>query len=498
MGTSKTAGRRAAVANRVSRLKGGASIPEQDLENTQWCESEGVEIVDRYEEAGSASRYAKRERKQWPRLLADLKSGLFDIVVLWESSRGDRRLAEWVQFLDLCLEHEVLIHITNEDRTYNMSNTSDYNALAYAGIGNREESEKTSKRVGRSHRSAALAGRPVGKCPWSYRREYEFVPHPETGRQVRIIHQLPDEVKGPLTDEMADRVLSGEPLYQVAADVNKRLGVKWDGSRVREILLNPAIAGLRELHGEVVGDALWPPVLAAGDRDAAKVKFARLEAKLKDKSRLTFVDGSVKHLLTNIALCGHGGDLDWPAAITQAELAQVCGATFRCVQTKGRWSYNCRANYNLTIAEPFLDEMVQEAVLLRLSRPDAREVFVQPDVSGDVAKAQKQVATLKMRLDRFYAKAAKGELSDDGIAKIEQELLPEIAKWQKKAKPTVVTPLVEQMIDAENIRDYWASLLIPQRREVVRAIVTPVVVNVGSATNRPDHRRVKFFWNGAK
>lgn len=494
MSDVETAGRRAAIANRVSQVK-GASIPEQNAENTAWCEAEGVSIVDRYEEAGSASRYAKRDRKEWPRLLVDLRAGLFDLVVMWESARGDRKLAEWVRFLDLCLELGVLIHVTNEERTYDMVNSTDYNSLAQAGINNREESEKTSKRVRRSHRSGALHGQPRGRCPWSFRREYEFKPHPETGRQMRIIHQLPHEVHGPLTDEMADRALSNEPLSRIGKDVAARVGGRWDTRRVREVLLNPAIAGLRVLRGEIVGDALWPPVLSDGDRDAAKEKFALLEAKLKDPARLTNVDGSTKHLLTNIGVCGHGGDLDWPPAITAAEMAQVCGATFRLVKSRGRYAYDCREHHHLTIAVEYFDKMVEEAIFLRLSRPDARRVFARPDVTGEEAKSRKELAVLRRRLKGFYSQAAKGKISDVGIAAIEAELLPEITKLEKRSAPTAVTPLVGKMIEAEDVRAYWGSLLVAQRREIVRTVVTPVAVSVGSEQNRPNHRRVKFHWH---
>lgn len=496
MSSSKTAGRRAAIANRVSRVK-GASIPEQDADNTAWCEAEGIEVYDRYEEEGSASRYARRSRKEWPRLIADLQAGSFELVVLWESSRGDRKLAEWVAFLDLCLDRGVLIHVTSEDRTYDMSISSDYNQMAQAGITNREESEKTSKRMNRVVRNLARKGAPSGKLPWSYRREYEFVPDPDTGRQIRIIHQLPDEVKGPLTDEMADDALAGKPLSEIARDVQARVGGTWDGRRVREILLNPTIAGLRVFQGEVVGDALWLPVLASGDRDAAKVKFARLEAKLKDPARRTHRDASVKHLLTGVARCGYGGDLAWPGTITREQFAGLCGGQFRWNMNGKVASYECRAAWHVTCAEPLADEMVEEAVILRLAQPDAREVFVRPDVSGDVAKAKAEVAALKLRLKGFYSQAAKGKISEMGIAEIEAELLPDIKKWEKKATPQVITPLVEKLITAEDVRGYWASLLVPQKREVIRAIVTPVILPVGRAATKPVPERIKFLWLGA-
>ncbi len=41
----------------------------------------------------SASRFATRDRPDYQRLLADISAGKLDVVVLWEASRGDRKLA---------------------------------------------------------------------------------------------------------------------------------------------------------------------------------------------------------------------------------------------------------------------------------------------------------------------------------------------------------------------------------------------------------------------
>jgi site-specific DNA recombinase len=500
MARDKTPGRAAAIGNRVSHRK-GASIPEQDQENREACAAAGWSVYDVYSETGSASRYARRRREEWPRLLRDLQAGRFGVVVLWESSRGDRTLATWVQFLDLCMDHDVLIHITSDDRTYDMSNAHDYRELANDGVDARHESEKTHKRVSRTVRAQAAAGKPHGKIPFGYRREYEHVSDPETTRQVRVVHQVPHEHRAALVREMATRTLAGEPLNAIAKDLNARgeptpTGIPWDLSRIRGILLNPAIAGQRVFQGEILGEAAWPAILAEPDEDATDT-FARLEAKLRDPRRRTSVDGSVKHLLTNIAICGYGGDLDWPAALTQAQAASVCGATFRWIKNRNTPSYDCRAHHHVSCAESFLDEKITDMLLLRLAQPDAAEVFARPDPRGDTATARREVATLRARLDRFYRQAAKGTLSDTGLARIEAELLPEIATWEKRAKPAPRSVVVARLLGAHDIRACWEDLLITQQREAIRALLTPVVIGVGRERNRPVHQRVKVLWTNA-
>ena len=100
---------RAGVYQRVSRLataqdrkeiERARSIEEQNKANQDDCDRNGWTITDRYEDPGlSASRFATKDRPDYRRLLADIGVGKLDVVVLWESSRGNRELAGWAQFL---------------------------------------------------------------------------------------------------------------------------------------------------------------------------------------------------------------------------------------------------------------------------------------------------------------------------------------------------------------------------------------------------------------
>jgi DNA invertase Pin-like site-specific DNA recombinase len=91
---------------RVS-ARGERSIPEQHDDNTRAAEREDVTLGQAYEDQGSASRYARRKRDDFDRLIDDLKNGQFgaDLLWLWESSRGSRRVGEWVTLIELCEEN---------------------------------------------------------------------------------------------------------------------------------------------------------------------------------------------------------------------------------------------------------------------------------------------------------------------------------------------------------------------------------------------------------
>ncbi len=100
---------------RVSYDRSGRerSQDEQHDENVTAAESIGVTLGLPYREAGSksASRYARKTRDDFARLLADLGAGRFgaEVLVLWESSRGSRKVGEWVELIDLCEQQGVTI-----------------------------------------------------------------------------------------------------------------------------------------------------------------------------------------------------------------------------------------------------------------------------------------------------------------------------------------------------------------------------------------------------
>src|SRR5258707_13672162 len=124
----------AALYQRVSTTD--QALGRQYEENRAAVARHGWRAVE-YEDPGqSASRFARpgggASREQWGRLLADLAAGKIGVLVLWEASRGDRQLAGWAQLLDTCRKHGVLIPITSQDHTYDLSRAREWRTRAEA------------------------------------------------------------------------------------------------------------------------------------------------------------------------------------------------------------------------------------------------------------------------------------------------------------------------------------------------------------------------------
>jgi site-specific DNA recombinase len=212
----------AAVYNRVSDDKNGRSksTAEQGAENLDACGEQGWTVRGTYTEpeSASASRFARKAREEWERLFADLKAGMYGVVVVWETSRSARRMAPFVELLDACRDLGVLIHVTSHERTYDPRKWRDRKSLLEDGVKAEADSEETSQRVSRTSRARAAAGLPNGRLLYGYRREYDY---DDTGKR-HFRCQVPREDQAAVVREVFRRFAAGESLYAICADLERR------------------------------------------------------------------------------------------------------------------------------------------------------------------------------------------------------------------------------------------------------------------------------------
>jgi site-specific DNA recombinase len=299
-----------------------------------------------------------------------------------------------------------------------------------------KESALTSKRIRRDVAARAVQGHPHGRIPYGYLREYD----PHTGALAR---QIPDPQTAPIVAELARRVLGGEALYRLAAELNER-GVPspetvrkrrmgdtystwgWRPDQVRDVVASPTAAGLRMHQGKVLADvaATWEPIISSGDH-------ALLAAKFADPERRSWTDATAKHLLTGLARCGE------------------CGGEIRRISNRGCPSYACvgrrhqhtagTRRFCVSRRMDYVDTFVTDVIVERLAAPDMRDVFT-ADAGDDVQAAQRQLAELRAEHDELIALAERREVSVGAFARLEAALLPQIADAERRARPAAVPP----------------------------------------------------------
>lgn len=451
-----------------------ASVSDQEKAGGARCEAEGWKPRWYEDNDISASRFTMAARDDWARLLADLGAGILDVVWLWESSRGDRKLSEWARFLDLCRDRGILVWIETHGRGYDLGNARDWKTLAEDGVANHYASEETSLRVLRGLRGAAAQGRPHGLVHYGYVRRY----NPVDGKYVT---QEPDPETGLVAAEIITRAARNEPVSTIARDLDAR-GVRppkapfgplpenrrWSRQTVREIALNPEYTGCRRLpDGTFVPG--WVPVVSIETHLAAV-------AVLGDVTRSTQRPGRQQRLLSYLATCRECG-------------GQLSGGK----DYKGRPQYRCNTPGCgcLHVSQEWLDELVTLLVLRDLADPEAAGLY-----RGDDAEAERhraQAARLRAELDEWAA----ADITPRAYKIREAKLLPQIRKADRAAAAAEVPAVLSGLLAAETLRDGWDyDLEVPARRAIIRALMDVSVARAADRTKaaRTDPDRVTIEW----
>jgi DNA invertase Pin-like site-specific DNA recombinase len=461
---------RVGVALPVSALRAGLygrnskgldkSIDDQIDEGRQAAEDNGWPIVAEYSDAVSASRFGRKVRRDWQRLLSDLDAGLLDLIITWEPSRADRDLETWVAFVAKCRAKGVLIHITGEDDTLDARNPSHWRRLIEGGLDAAMESEKTSRRVRRGVAAAAAAGAFHGDCPYGYERVI-VGERPTRHGPKPVKEQRPHAEHAPVVREIFDRVARNESIHAIVADLNARAvtapaGERWVRNSVRKMILNVSYIGKRSHLGEV-HDGTWPELVSL------EVFHAANEI-VRDPRRKKSPPGRLKHLLSYVATGSCGGLVHFQPPVPGRN-------------NHGR--YHCFADGCVTVGQAEADEVIARLVVKRVCRPDVRELFTDDDEPAQ--RARDEAAALRAKLAEATESFLKpvGGISADRLAEIEHQLKPQIDDAERRAVSRKAPMALLELLDAaefgqEHVRPAWDRLPTPAKREIVKLLFAEI------------------------
>jgi len=479
-------------------MKLGRSVEEQVVECTAWAEREGWQVVRVVRETASASRYARVERRYWNQVVSTVTEGEIDALLTWESSRATRDLDAYAELRKACVAAGVMWGYSG--RMHDLTDRDSRFRTGLDALLAEDEAARTSERILRTVRHAALAGRPHGKNLYGYRRIYD----PAT-RELIQIEPNPDQAA--IVREAARRILDGDTSYAVAKSFNER-GVPprraahkehrqqlgWTAVAIKQMLVQASYAGLRTHRGEVVADATWPPLI---ERD----QWERVQAILSDPSRGRLRNETVVHLLSGIAICEVCGgqmrvglqNVGRPTGRADRSKAQGKYHVYVCVGTPGK------GGFHTAIKCRFLDELVTQAVISRLERPDALDLLGSPDSSRDEERTalRDEIESHRIWLEQVRQRAM-GERNLDLLFDQEQRTRPLIEAAQRRLERLVeADPAVLELVRHGDSRERWSALDLRVRRRIIQAVVTPRVRRAEKRGQRSEEsvlRRVELAW----
>lgn len=502
--TSIVADMKVLIYARVShdKTERGRSVAEQIEETTQWAELEEWEVVEVVKETGSASRYARKTRQAWDEVMEAIQERRVDAVLTWEASRATRDLTAYGQLREACAEHGVQWGYSGT--LYDLRDRSDRFRTGLDMLMAEDEAARTSERVQRSMRSLADKGLPHGKLLYGYTRTY--------GPNRELISIDPHPEQAPIVKEIYKRTLAGDSLYSISRSLNergvptrrpvrnpRREGQGWITQSVRQVLQNPAYAGLRVHQGTVVGKARWKALI---DEQSWK----KAQGILQSPGRMTRTgDSTAKHLLSGIATCGICGSPMLTAKQYAGRNRDRAGNKIPTQEREVYRAYTCKgpngtSGFHVSMKTDHLDLLVTEAILARLERPDFLPAIGEGGENTEDAREAilSEIAEHQAWLDLVRDRAMQ-ERNLDLLFDQERRVKPLIDEAQKRLeKLGDIDPAVLALAGESDIRQAWQKLDLQSQRKVIRAIAVPHVYRAPEGTRgrkgpRPDRIRIEWL-----
>jgi len=465
--------RNAAVYARISSDPGGTrlGVERQAADCEALCERLGWSVHDVYVD-NDISAWSGKARPEYQRLCDDLKAGVVDALVVWHADRLHRHPRELEDFITLL---DAAGDVAVETVTAGELDLGDSTGRAVArilGAVARKESDDKSARLVRKHLEIASKGEVSGggNRPYGFTQDRREVIAAEAG-SVR---------------EAARRVLAGESVRSVCEDFNTRgvttsTGGEWSIQTMKRMLASARISGRREHKGEIVADAVWPPIITVEESD-------RLRAMLTRRGRATRSGRTARrYLLTGGLLrCGR---CDTPMVSRPRADGQ---RRYVCASGPGFGGCGKMA----TVADP-LERFVAEAVLYRLDTPELAAAL------NDARKANReadelaaQISDDQAMLDQLATDYADKTITHREWLAARAPIQQRIDSTKRRLSRVSATHRIDEYAGrSKALRDAWADLDLTRQQAIIATVVDHVKVNPAvPGRNRFDEDRFDPVW----
>lgn len=423
----------------------------------------GEEYVD-----NDLSAYSGKRRPAYQRMLDDLRDGYRDGVIVYHADRLTRRPIELEQFLDVLATAKVRHVRFVAGADVDIGNGDGLMVLRMMSAVAANESASKSRRIRRKLDEVAASGRPHGGS----RRPFGF-------EDDRITHR-PDEAA--IIRQLAQRFIAGESLVSLArwldaTEVRTVFDTPWRTTTLRDMLSSARIAGLRKHRGEIVGPAIWEPIITENER-------ARILA-LIEQRKVTRERSPRRYLLSGLLRCGRCGNTLYSAPRENTR-RYVCSS-----------SPDHRGCGKLTIVAPPLEELIVDAILYRLDTPELAAVLEGRTAADEQTLALGDaLAQDRQRLDELAHMWGNKEISREEWATARQPIDARIKDTERRlARITRSDALAGLIGNGSTLRTQWAELNLTRQNAIVKALLDYATIAPATPHSTGfDHARVDPTW----
>jgi DNA invertase Pin-like site-specific DNA recombinase len=459
----------AAIYARISSDRDGLQLGVQ--RQVQDCEAEadrrGWTVAHVYVD-DDVSAYKGKPRPAYQQLLADLRRGVRDAVIVYNADRLHRQPRELEEFIDVCLAAKV-DKMATVSGDLDLSTPEGQMVARILGAVNRNESDSKSRRIRRKHLELAQNGKVAGggTRPFGYHDDRKTV-NPEEAAILR---------------ELADRVISGDSLRSICLSLSERgittvTGAPWKIQTLRRMLMSYRISGQREHLGELIGPAVWDPIIEPELTERLRAILSNPDRSANRTPR--------RYLLTRLvrcSLCGHG----------MVSRPRGDGAR-RYVCATGPGLPGCGRT---AILAAHLEPFVVHAVLHRLDSPGLAAALAGDSApAGASAEARRELDEGNAQLDELAAAYGQKQITmHEYLAArkpIENRMDSARAALNIDSRSAA---LGGYLTDPNALRREWSELTLTRQRSLVAAVLDHVAIAPAvRGRNKFDPARVTPFW----
>lgn len=461
-----SAPRAAAIYARISSDPTGQALGVQrQLEDCRRLAADrGWTVADEYVD-NDVSAYSGKPRPEYERMLADVRDGLRDAVIVYNMDRLTRRPIELEEFTAVC-EAAGLRQVVTATSDVDLG-TDDglFMARITAAVAAKESARK-SARVRRKMQQNAERGLPGGGAnrPYGYEADKVTI-NPAEAEIIR---------------EVVGRFIAGESARAIAEDLKERgvptsTGVEWRSTTIRGILLSPRIAGLRAHRGEIVGQAVWDPIISVEQRQQVLNTLEQKRAAGRRAPR--------RYLLSGMLRCGKcGGKLFSAARVNERRYVCASGPDHR----------GCGG---IMVNAARVEEWLTAAVLYRLDTPDMEAVLTGQHAQDDrYAELAAQRERLEGRMRELAAMFSAGEISRFEWKAARDPLEAQLTGVdQQLSRLSTATNLDRLVGQGAALREGWEQMTLERQAAIVRAVLDFATI-LPATGNRFDPGRVQPVW----
>lgn len=419
--------KKVAIYCRVStteQAEEGYSIDEQNIKIREYCEREGHEIYNLYEDRGISGKNITN-RPGIRQLLDDATKNKFDLVVVWKLNRISRKLLDILNIVELLNKHNIAFRsLTENFETETPSGKLQLNIMGAIGEFERET-------IAENVKMGLLARAREGRWNGGVVLGYDLVELPNEGKKRKNTRLEINEREANTVRRIFELYSQGHGYKAVVNRINKeghktKRNGEFAVSTVKEILQNPVYIGKIRYNvrqdwskkrrnninaNPILSDGIHEPIIDVETWDKVQVI-------LKERSKKHNKVYDCEFPLTGILkcpVCGAGMTISRSTSKRKDGTRRV-NEYYSCGNWKNKGTAVCNSN---SIRVEVADEYVLNKIMEIINNKSILKKVVDninQNKSTKLKPILEQLEQINKEIEKLTSKKSKNiELYEDGI-----------------------------------------------------------------------------------